>query len=75
MEKDCAGVPVSQPEPQGEIQAVEVAGRRSWLRDYADKILAISFSSRAMSFRSSDRLAWLASKADMFSRIDQDGRD
>ncbi|KAK2986044.1 hypothetical protein RJ640_011485, partial [Escallonia rubra] len=54
-EKDSAGAPVSQPELLGEILAAKVAGRRSWLRDYVDRISAISFSSHAMSFRSSGR--------------------
>ncbi|KAK2995944.1 hypothetical protein RJ640_003736 [Escallonia rubra] len=54
-EKDSAEASVSQPEPQGEILAAEVAGGRSWLRDYVDRISAISFSSRAMSFWSSGR--------------------
>ncbi|KAK2980594.1 hypothetical protein RJ640_011402 [Escallonia rubra] len=54
-EKDSAGAPVSQPEPLGEILAAEVAGGQSWLRDYVDRISAISFSSRAMSFRSFGR--------------------
>ncbi|KAK3018314.1 hypothetical protein RJ639_002932, partial [Escallonia herrerae] len=50
-EKDSAGASISQLEPPGEILATKVAGGRSWLRDYVDRILAISFSSRAMSFR------------------------
>ncbi|KAK3019240.1 hypothetical protein RJ639_005275 [Escallonia herrerae] len=54
-EKDSAGAPVSQHEPPGEILAEEVAGGRSWLRDYVDRISAISVSSRAMSFRSTGR--------------------
>ncbi|KAK2983194.1 hypothetical protein RJ640_018539 [Escallonia rubra] len=55
MEKDSAGASVSQLEPPGEILAAKVAGGQSWLRDYVDRISAISFSSRAMSFRSSGR--------------------
>ncbi|KAK2965496.1 hypothetical protein RJ640_001613 [Escallonia rubra] len=54
-EKDSAGAPVSQPKPPGEILAAEVAGGRSWLMDYVDRISAISFSSCAMLFRSSNR--------------------
>ncbi|KAK3003820.1 hypothetical protein RJ639_017906, partial [Escallonia herrerae] len=46
---------VSQLEPPGEILAAEVAGGQSWLRDYVDRISAISFSSRAMSFRISGK--------------------
>ncbi|KAK2999411.1 hypothetical protein RJ639_023542, partial [Escallonia herrerae] len=46
---------VSQPELSGEILAAEVASRRSWLKDYVDRISAISDSSRAMSFWSFGR--------------------
>ncbi|KAK3014047.1 hypothetical protein RJ639_008041, partial [Escallonia herrerae] len=49
-EKDSVGASISQLEPSGEILATEVTGRWSWLRDYVDRISAISFSSRAMSF-------------------------
>ncbi|KAK3013449.1 hypothetical protein RJ639_009367 [Escallonia herrerae] len=54
-EKDSAGAPISQLKPPGEILVAEVAGGQSWLRDYVHKISAISFFSRAMSFRISGR--------------------
>ncbi|KAK3027136.1 hypothetical protein RJ639_042430, partial [Escallonia herrerae] len=53
--EDSAETPVSQLEPPGKILVAEVTGGRSWLRDYVDRISAISFSSRAMSFRISGR--------------------
>ncbi|KAK4397097.1 E3 ubiquitin-protein ligase ATL4 [Sesamum angolense] len=43
------------PEPGEEILAAEVSGGRNWLREYVDRLASVSFSSRAMSLRSSGR--------------------
>ncbi|KAL0346518.1 UNVERIFIED_CONTAM: E3 ubiquitin-protein ligase ATL4 [Sesamum calycinum] len=40
-------------EPGEEILAAEVSGGRNWLREYVDRLASVSFSSRAMSLRSS----------------------
>ncbi|KAA8520406.1 hypothetical protein F0562_014662 [Nyssa sinensis] len=59
VDKDSTGVPaahtVEMPEPPGQNLAADVAGGRSWLREYIDRLASISLSSRALSFRSSGR--------------------
>ncbi|KAL3815226.1 hypothetical protein ACJIZ3_016494 [Penstemon smallii] len=51
--ESSVGIPM--PETPGEALAADVAGGRNWLREYVDRLASVSFSSRAMSFRSSGR--------------------
>ncbi|XP_027113449.1 E3 ubiquitin-protein ligase ATL4-like [Coffea arabica] len=59
-DKESFGIPVTGP--PGESLAAEVAGGRSWLRDYVDRLSSFSFSSRTMSFRSSGRYMFGSSR-------------